>query len=302
MNMTRKSVLLIAVGLATAQIAHAQEWAGSGLTATEARSSTTSMRVTDLNSATRTLNSTESRSTVSATDRLTLNSFYATGTLQADSRADSALDARQSSYLNTGLNSAVTNTASIGEAAFAGARGNIGLNLASGDGNQQINSGALATINDLQFVFGASAADALSYQDAGANDTRNVGVRNTLSIGGSAFSSVSGNVGLNAAAGTNNQQKNVMTLSVTGNGLAQSSASTLQKTGRNTVSYDPRSEYDELSGSSSVRQLNANSSVIDGAAFRGASGNLGVNAASGTGNQQSNVMSLSVTSGGLRAQ
>jgi len=302
MTMIRKTTLAIAFGIAFALPAQAQEWAGGGISTTDSRNASATLRVTDLNAANRTLTSTSARGTVSSSDRMTQNSFYSTGTLQADSRADSVLDARQASYLNAGLNTGVSNAVSIGDFAFSSARGNIGVNLASGDGNQQINTGALATINDLQFVFGAAAADALAYQDASANDTRNVGVQNSLVVGGSAFHSVSGNIGLNMAAGSNNQQKNVMTMSVTGNGLAEATASALQKSGRNTVSYDPRSEYDELSGSSSIRQLNVNSSVLEGMAFRGASGNIGVNAASGTGNQQANVMSLSVTSGALRAQ
>ena len=302
MNMTRKTTLAIAFGIAFSLPAQAQEWAGGGISTTDTRSASSSLRVSDLNNSTRALNATESRSAVSSRDSMTLNSFYATGTLQADSRADSQLDARQASYLNSGLNTAVTNSVAIRDSAFAGARGNIGVNLASGDGNQQLNTGTMATINDLQFVFGTAAAGALSSQDSGANDTRNVGVQNSLVVGGSAFAGASGNIGLNMAAGSNNQQKNVMSLAVTGNGLAEASAAALQKSGRNNVSYDPRSEFDELSGSSSIRQLNVNTSVLEGSAFRGASGNIGINAASGTGNQQANVMSLSVTSGALRAQ
>ena len=42
--------------------------------------------------------------------------------------------------------------------------------------------------------------------------------------------------------------------------------------------------------------------MINGAAFAGAAGNIGVNMASGTGNQQLNALSLSISASAFRAQ
>jgi hypothetical protein len=104
------------------------------------------------------------------------------------------------------------------------------------------------------------------------------------------------------AAGSNNQQKNSISMAVSNMGLAEANVAAIQKSNRNVVSSDPRSEYDDVTGSLVIRDLNANESMINGSAFAGVAGNIGVNMASGTGNQQLNALSLSISSSALRAQ
>ena len=298
----RISLIAVAVGAAFALPAAAQEWAGSGSTSTDTRVSDTSVSVSDSAYTDRMSVNTIDRSTTQYRSTTSSNTFSAAGSLVTDSRSESLLDAKQMSYLNMGTNTGVVNRAAIGDSAFSNARGNIGVNVAAGDGNQQINSAALAQVDDMMFVFGTSSADVVSYQDSAQNDVRNIGVTNRSLIGGSAFSGAVGNIAVSMAAGSNNQQKNSISMAVSNNGLADANVAAVQKSNRNVVSYDPRTEYDDLTGSQVIRDFNANKSMINGAAFAGAAGNIGVNMASGTGNQQLNALSLSISSSAFRAQ
>jgi hypothetical protein len=298
----RISLIAVAVGAAFALPAAAQEWAGSGSTSTDTRTTDTSVSVLDTAYTDRMSVNTIDRSSTQVRSTTSSNTFSAAGSLVTDSRSESMLDAKQMSYLNMGTNTGLVNRAAIEGSAFSNARGNIGVNVASGDGNQQINSAALAQVDDMMFVFGTSSADVVSYQDSAQNDVRNIGVTSRAQIGGSAFSGAVGNIAVSMAAGSNNQQKNSISMAVSNNGLADANVAAVQKSNRNVVSYDPRTEYDDLTGSQVVRDLNANKSIINGAAFAGAAGNIGVNMASGTGNQQLNALSLSISSSAFRAQ
>jgi len=298
----RISLIAVAVGAAFALPAAAQEWAGSGSTSTDTRVSDSSVSVSDTVYTDRMSVNTSDRSTTQYRSTTSSNTFTAAGSLATDSRAESLLDAKQLSYLNMSINTGMVNRAAIGDSAFSNARGNIGVNVAAGDGNQQINSAALAQVDDMMFVFGTSSADVVSYQDSAENDVRNIGVTNRSLIGGSAFSGAVGNIAVSMAAGSNNQQKNSISMTVSNNGLADANVAAVQKSNRNVASYDPRTEYDDLTGSQVIRDFNANKSMINGAAFAGAAGNIGVNMASGTGNQQLNALSLSISASAFRAQ
>jgi|GEM_PF-2172068 len=302
MRHLRISLIAATIGAVFALPAAAQEWAGSGSTTTDTRVTDTSVSVSDTAYTDRMSINTIDRSTTQVRSTTTSNTFSAAGSLVTDSRSETLLDAKQMSYLNMGTNTGLVNDAAIAGSAFSNARGNIGVNISSGDGNQQINSAALAQVDDMMFVFGTSSADVVSYQDSAQNDVRNIGVTNSSLIGGSAFSGAVGNIAVSVSAGSNNQQKNSVSMAVSNNGLADANVAAVQKSNRNVASYDPRTEYDDLTGSQVVRALNVNTSMINGAAFAGAAGNIGVNMASGTGNQQLNALSLSISSSAARAQ
>ncbi len=302
MRHLRISLIAAAISTAFALPAAAQEWAGSGSTTTDTRVTDTSVSVSDTAYTDRMSINTIDRSTTQVRSTTTSNTFSAAGSLVTDSRSETLLDAKQMSYLNMGTNTGLVNDAAIAGSAFSNARGNIGVNITSGDGNQQINSAALAQVDDMMFVFGTSSADVVSYQDSAQNDVRNIGVNNSSQIGGSAFSGAVGNIAVSVSAGSNNQQKNSVSMAVSNNGLADANVAAVQKSNRNVASYDPRTEYDDFTGSQVVRDFNANKSTINGAAFAGAAGNIGVNMASGTGNQQLNGLSLSISSSAARAQ
>lgn len=145
--------------------------------------------------------------------------------------------------------------------AFDDAVGNLGLNVASGQANQQANetaagrsgnAGAFATVRQMRTndAFGGGTAGSVQ-----------------AAIGGSAFQDAVGNVGANVTAGTLDQQSN---LTVIGNAIVGQ-----VQTG------------DDAGSAMSVARAR-----VDGNAFSGAAGNISVNVASGSGQQQANATSL----------
>ncbi|HKJ77651.1 MAG TPA: hypothetical protein VKA64_10655 [Gammaproteobacteria bacterium] len=116
---------------------------------------------------------------------------------------------------NVGINYIHENDASIEDDAASGAAGNIGLNSAAGDSNQQANDAALAA-SDAEFVF--ADAETFSTQDTEDNLTLNHASSNRSVVGGSALSGASGNIGVNVASGNNNQQQNSLAVSVASDG------------------------------------------------------------------------------------
>lgn len=193
-----------------------------------------------------------------------------------------------------------------------GATGNIGINVASGDLNKQANDTAIASgdsgsgsnaqgasamfgwpghgggssDDDASLVFAKAATFAI--QSSSNNRYYNDGTTNDASLSGS-LNNVSGNIGANIAAGAGNIQNNAMTLAV---GQGSSAEAT---TGGVQVSYNNLSDNDlvvesanwysiELSGNTNTAQLNNS--------LANASGNVGVNIASGNGNMQSNTLSI----------
>ena len=91
----------------------------------------------------------------------------------------------------------------------------------------------------------------------------------------------SGNIGVNAAAGSLNQQANLMTLAVANNTtLSEANAGLIQSS---TLSY--------------VEQQDSINTVA-GLSIAGASGNIGVNFAAGVGNQQLNSLTIAASQGG----
>lgn len=318
------------------------------------------------------------------------------GDIDLDSAAIAVIDNRQSISNNATSNSLVTNSASIGDSVGAGASGNLGFNVVSGDNNAQDNAASLSAA-DASFSFGMADAEVFVNQAGFGNATMNSGVTNAAGLGGNAFGGASGNIGVNIASGNNNEQKNALAASVATTAVAQSSISSNQVSTGNTVSnagfvqsytdtvqvgmrggvsgltlaygagtyrgtgnayqmanyyldtwsgelphpggsstghidlddeiqnatmnpnrpgvgglgFDTRESgtsqfvelgvadlYASLSGTvSTTRWVNVNAtntSALSGSAFSGASGNIGVNVAAGTGNLQANSLALAV--------
>ncbi|MDD2160665.1 hypothetical protein N1078_08725 [Pseudomonas sp. MIL19] len=118
----------------------------------------------------------------------------------------------QNNHNNLVRNEGTVNDASI-EGSLGGASGNVGVNVAAGDNNQQANAGAIA-VADAYMVFGAAASATIDVDQTARNNTlRNFSVPNTASMVDSA-NGASGNVGVNIAAGNFNQQKNDMAIGV----------------------------------------------------------------------------------------
>ncbi|WP_222566096.1 adhesin [Novilysobacter antarcticus] len=167
------------------------------------------------------------------------------GDIELDSAAIAIVDNRQSSSDNLGLNDMLTNEASIEDDVGSDASGNLAFNVAAGDNNVQDNAAALSAA-DASFAFGMADAEVFVNQAGSGNLTMNSGVTNDASMGGNAFSAASGNIGVNIAAGNNNQQKNALAASVATSAYAQSSVSSNQNSSGNVTDnaghYERRSE------------------------------------------------------------
>jgi hypothetical protein len=112
----------------------------------------------------------------------------------------------RNNYVN---NEGTENTANV-DTSLDGANGNVGVNVAAGDNNQQANAGAIAAA-DSAFIF----ANVDISQTGKDNLLDNYSVPNNASLTSSA-NNVSGNVGINIAAGNYNQQKNDMAIAYSG--------------------------------------------------------------------------------------
>lgn len=176
--------------------------------------------------------------------------------------------------------------------------GNVGVNLAAGYFNMQMNSASIAVSEDsnpdasggwaeasttgLQSLIGVAQYAAEGFLDeddpeegGGRNNFRD---RNTI-LGASITGS--GNIGVNVAAGSLNQQANLMTLATANNAdLAEANAGLIQTA--------------LLSGVEQQDSINS----ISGLDISGASGNIGVNMAAGVGNQQMNSLTIAASQGG----
>lgn len=238
------------------------------------------------------------------------------GTIDINSAAVALSSATQNSADNTVTNNSdVSNKATIKGSVGEDATGNVGVNQAAGDFNAQGNSAAIAaggsgssSNSDADFTFncgggwgmscgggdpGASAggmADAETFAAQTLKDTKtyNYGTTNKAKISGSSFEDVSGNVGVNQASGNNNEQLNQLAAATNSNNVYALATSTLdQEWSGNSVQNDPGSL-----GWCSPLQATTNTASLSGSVAEDASGNIGLNQAAGTGNLQSNSLSM----------
>lgn len=132
-------------------------------------------------------------------------------------------------------NNSLTNEASSGDDMMSGASGNIAVNINGGDNNMQDNASALAAA-DSGFVFGMVDSEVFVRQESHHNATINHDVENMASIGQSAFTNATGNIGVNFAAGNSNLQKNNFAASVANGVISEASINTQQNSSGNMAS------------------------------------------------------------------
>lgn len=130
------------------------------------------------------------------------------------SGASAVIEDTQYNQYNGVLNQGTENSGTV-DNSLNGASGNVGANVAAGDNNQQANAAAVSTA-DAYFVFGvpvvSSAVASIAVEQKGYNNlVVNHSASNTASMNNSG-NDASGNLGINVAAGTNNQQKNDMAI------------------------------------------------------------------------------------------
>jgi hypothetical protein len=232
------------------------------------------------------------------------------GTIDINAAAVALSQATQNSSYNWVSNdAAVVNDSNINGDVGNKASGNLGVNQAAGDFNAQGNSAAIAAAgtassDDADFTFGCewngcggdsknaggmADAETFANQTLTHANTSNQGTTNNTNISGDAFNGASGNVGVNQASGDNNEQLNQLAAATTSNNVYALATSTLdQEWSGNKVSNDP---YDEFCF---YQQNTSNNANLSGDVLSGASGNIGLNQASGTGNLQSNSLSMAV--------
>jgi hypothetical protein len=238
---------------------------------------------------------------------------YVSGNIDVNAAAVALSNSTQSSSNNSVTNNAgVVNDSTITGDVGNMASGNVGVNQAAGDLNAQGNSAAIAaagssssSTGDAAFTFGCdwggcggdpgssaggmADAETFAHQSLSGAHTDNQGTTNNTNINGDAFNGVSGNLGVNQASGDNNEQLNQLAAATTSNNVYALATSTLdQEWSGNKVQNDPYNEWCFLS------QNTSNNANLSGDVLSGASGNIGLNQASGTGNLQSNSLSMAV--------
>jgi len=176
----------------------------------------------------------------------------------------------------------LNNHAEMGSTTLEGASGNIGANIAAGALNQQDNTTAIATYTDTannpDFASAGFGVDQTNQWSAMLDNN----VTDTSVINGSVGEGASGNIGVNMAAGAENQQANGLALARVASNYAMGSATAPVM---QSVAYE--------GGATSCSSYNAG---LEGASFEGATGNIGVNVAAGNGNQQANVLAIASAS------
>ena len=269
--------------------------------------------------------------------------------------ADGEVFVNQAGMGNETMNSGVNNTASISGNAFQNASGNIGVNVTSGNNNEQKNALA-AAVATTDFAQSSISSNQVSSHNQVSNagyaqqyfNTTEVSLSGPVqgySIGygvgeyaGQTRGSYSGS-GTISESGNAYQSSNFYPDTWTGashtggsatghidiDGQAQGAVQNPYKSGVGGLGFDTYSSgttseqgrmrgteqgalgfvelsandlYADLSGSVVTSQwvmVNAsNSATLSGNAFQNASGNIGVNVASGTGNLQANSLALAV--------
>ena len=160
------------------------------------------------------------------------------GYIGIDASSMAVVNDAQASLHNEVSNTQVTNNAVVNGNALNSAKGNIGVNVSSGDNNQQANAAALSAA-DASFVFGSSDAEVFASQTTGGNNTSNLGNTNAAVLNGNALQNASGNIGVNISAGNSNQQKNDLAASVAVARMATATVKADQLNGGNTTTNSP---------------------------------------------------------------
>ncbi|MGO4004009.1 MULTISPECIES: hypothetical protein [Pseudomonas] len=179
----------------------------------------------------------------------------------------SSTSAMADSAVNTVNNATLDNSG-------ANYKGNLMMNQAAGDQQQQINNRAIAIGSE------ASATGSITQKITTPADRS---MNATSSIGGNSFSNGNGALGVNQSAGANNQMINAMRISVSAapqsiddSALSQQNVALLPSSGATGTSQ----------GSRQV--------VTSDQAFTGSRGVIQVNQSAGVGNRMANTLSIRV--------
>jgi hypothetical protein len=191
-------------------------------------------------------------------------------------------------HINT--QTATEMSAGIGSNALTGTSGNIGVNIATGVDNAQSNDAALSNM-DVGPVFGSAQI----YSTQASGGTAKIGDFNFVSsVGAGALAGATGNVGVNVASGAGNVQNNSLSASATTDSTPTTGRGSRGASGDGgeVVASDQNCQTAEAA----VNGQFTGSSLLGAGALAGATGNIGVNIASGVGNLQHNGLAVASVS------
>ena len=204
--------------------------------------------------------------------------------LQLSAGAAASVQDGQTSAHNNVLNQGTRNSAKV-DGSINNSSGNMGANVASGDGNQQDNAAALATA-DQSFIFGSALAATSADQGNYGNTVKNHSTINTATLNNSANNG-SGNVGVNVTSGDFNQQKNNLAIAVSGGRVAVAAAAADQTSTSLNVTNKADRTYDTKDLTSSINLYGSYQGNGQGT-VGGNSGGGGNNYSSNNGNGNGN--------------
>jgi hypothetical protein len=174
-------------------------------------------------------------------------------------------------------------SAGIGNNALQTTSGNVGVNIATGVDNAQSNDAALSNM-DVGPVFGTAQI----YSTQASGGSAKVGDFNFVSsVGAGALADATGNIGVNVASGLGNVQNNSLAASAT-----TTSASNHWGSGGEAIASDQNCQ----TADAMVNGQFTGSATLGAGALANATGNIGVNIASGVGNLQHNGLAVASVS------
>ena len=184
-----------------------------------------------------------------------------------------------------------SNSATINRHVLQNAKGNIGVNIAGGNGNMQVNNTDVA-LADGALTKKTSASSLVENTQWGNIFSLSLSkdVTNSASASNHVLQNATGNIGLNVAAGADNMQANNAALShalgVLPSGQASATIESAQVSGPFALA---------LAGD------NNDTASLSNHVLQNASGNIGANIAAGDANMQGNNLAVSFNQGGLDA-
>ena len=203
------------------------------------------------------------------------------GKIKVGTEVGAVTDNSQASVGNLTVTIGGGNSASITRSGN-GVTGNVGVNQASGTGNAQGNEAALAALQDANSVFASAQTFSSQVSAVNANLTAFSDNRSDLT---NSFNGVTGNIGVNVAAGAGNMQDNQMAAATQKrDGNYPNDGSAVKATGSNQQLVALT-----LNGQLDPRGMSNVSTISDSLT---GSGNLAVNMAAGYGNLQHNSLSI----------
>ncbi len=186
------------------------------------------------------------------------------------------------------LSADVTNNASASNHVLQNASGNIGLNVASGADNMQAN-GLAATDNNAGKLATAAIDNDQGTEGFHGNRARlsfTGGSSNNAYLNDKVLQDASGNVGANVAAGAWNEQANNLSIAYAAGPVASTTTATAaiaDNQASNMAFYLPSVAFDKMG---------AMTASLSNDVLQNATGNIGVNVASGLQNVQANNTAL----------